>query len=162
MAAISRHFETDCLEWKCMNFDKYLIEICSHGPINNIPAFLQIMASRLIDARPLSEPMMDSLPSHISWGILRSWLIEYSPRDNSGDLPSGIPARSGILLSDMMQFVNFNMPPDPNNIIRFEWFVYRMKATLGHIYVCWTANMYWRTCVVVKQIQSNPNSASIN
>ena len=31
-----------------------------------------------------------------------------------------------------------------------------MKATLGHIYLCRTANMSWRTCVVVKQIQSNP------
>ena len=30
-----------------------------------------------------------------------------------------------------------------------------MKATLGDIYLCRTANMSWRTCVVVKQIQSN-------
>ena len=34
--------------------------------------------------------------------------------------------------------------------------VYRMKATLRHIYLCRTANMSWRTCVVVNQIQSNP------
>ena len=33
-----------------------------------------------------------------------------------------------------------------------------MKATLRHIYLCRTANMSWRTCVVVKQIQSNPIS----
>ena len=31
-----------------------------------------------------------------------------------------------------------------------------MKATLRYIYLCRTANMSWRTCVVVKQIQSNP------
>ena len=31
-----------------------------------------------------------------------------------------------------------------------------MKTTLRHIYLCRTANMSWRTCVVVKQIQSNP------
>ena len=31
-----------------------------------------------------------------------------------------------------------------------------MKATLRHIYLCRTANTSWRTCVVVKQIQSNP------
>ena len=30
-----------------------------------------------------------------------------------------------------------------------------MKATLRHIHLCRTANMSWRTCVVVKQIQSN-------
>ena len=38
----------------------------------------------------------------MSWWILHSWLIECSLRDNSRDLHSGIPARSGILLSDMM------------------------------------------------------------
>ena len=30
-----------------------------------------------------------------------------------------------------------------------------MKATLRHIYLCMTAYMSWRTCVLVKQIQSN-------
>ena len=35
-------------------------------------------------------------------------------------------------------------------------FVQRIKATLRHIYLCRTANMPRRTCVVVKQIQSNP------
>ena len=45
-----------------------------------------------------------------SWVILHSLLIEYSLRDNSRDLHSGIPARSVILLSDMMQFANFNWP----------------------------------------------------
>ena len=38
----------------------------------------------------------------MSWWILHSWLVECSLRDNSWDLHSRIPARSGILLSDMM------------------------------------------------------------
>ena len=33
---------------------------------------------------------------------------------------SGIPARSGILLSDIMQFIDFNWPPDVENMIRLE------------------------------------------
>ena len=33
-----RHFETHFLEWKYINFDKDFIEVCSQGPINNIPA----------------------------------------------------------------------------------------------------------------------------
>ena len=32
---------------------------------------------------------------------------------------------------------------------------YLENETLRHIYLCRTANMSWRTCVVVKQIQSN-------
>ena len=39
----------------------------------------------------------------MSWRILHSWLIEYPLRDNSRDMLSGIPARSGILLSDLAQ-----------------------------------------------------------
>ena len=35
------------------------------GPINNIPALVQIMAWRHSGAKPLSEPMMISLPTHI-------------------------------------------------------------------------------------------------
>ena len=56
----------------------------------------------------------------MSWRILHSWLIEYSLRENSPDLHNGIPARSGILLSDIMQFVNFNWPPDLDNLMGLE------------------------------------------
>ena len=35
------------------------------GPINNIPALVQIMAWRRSGDKPLSEPMMVSLPTHI-------------------------------------------------------------------------------------------------
>ena len=35
------------------------------GPINNIPAFVQIMAWRRPDDKPLSGPMMVRLPTHI-------------------------------------------------------------------------------------------------
>ena len=35
------------------------------GPINNIPALVQIMAWRHSGDKPLSEPMMVSLPTHI-------------------------------------------------------------------------------------------------
>ena len=44
----------------------------------------------------------------MSWWILHSRLVECSLCDNSWDLHSRIPARSGILLSDMMEFINFN------------------------------------------------------
>ena len=44
----------------------------------------------------------------MSWWILRSRLVECSLRDNSWDLHSRTPERSGILLSDIMQFIYFN------------------------------------------------------
>ena len=41
------------------------LKFVPEGLINNIPALVQIMAWRLPGDKPLSEPMMVSLPSHI-------------------------------------------------------------------------------------------------
>ena len=44
---------------------KISLKFVSKGPINNIPALVQIMAWRHSGDKPLSEPMMVSLPTHI-------------------------------------------------------------------------------------------------
>ena len=41
------------------------LKFVSRVPINNIPALVQIMAWRRLGDKPLSDPMMDSLPTHI-------------------------------------------------------------------------------------------------
>ena len=61
-----RHFQMHFLEWKCMNFDKKNpLKFVPKGPINNIPALVQIMAWRRPGDKLLSEPMMVSLLTHI-------------------------------------------------------------------------------------------------
>ena len=44
---------------------KILLKFVLKGQINNIPALVQIMAWRRPGDKPLSEPMMISLPTHI-------------------------------------------------------------------------------------------------
>ena len=44
---------------------KIPLKFVPKGPINNIPALVQIMAWRQSGDKPLSEPMMVSLPTHI-------------------------------------------------------------------------------------------------
>ena len=44
---------------------KISLKFVPKGPINNIPALAQIMAWRCSGDKPLSEPMMVSLPTHI-------------------------------------------------------------------------------------------------
>ena len=44
---------------------KISLKFVPKGPINNIPALVQIMAWRRSGAKPLSEPMMVSLLTHI-------------------------------------------------------------------------------------------------
>ena len=51
-------FQTHFLEWKCMNFDKNVSYFFPEGPINNIPALVQIMAWRRTGDKTLSEPMV--------------------------------------------------------------------------------------------------------
>ena len=43
---------------------KISLKFVPKGPINNIPALVQIMAWRRAGAKPLSEPVMVSLPTH--------------------------------------------------------------------------------------------------
>ena len=63
---------------------KLSLKFVPRGPINNIPALVQIMAWRRLGDKPLSEPMMDSLPTHICVTRpqrVKSHLID-NPRSN--------------------------------------------------------------------------------
>ena len=65
-----RHFADDTFKRIFANENvRILIEISlkcvSEGPINNIPTLVQIMAWRRPGDKPLFEPMMVCLPTHI-------------------------------------------------------------------------------------------------
>ena len=60
-----RHFQTHFLEWKFDNFAYISLKFFPKGPINNIPALVQIMAWRRVCDKPLSEPML----TQIQWRI---------------------------------------------------------------------------------------------
>ena len=61
-----RHFPDDIFKWIFLNeiiwiSIKISLKFVPSGPINNIPALVQIMAWRRLGDKPLSEPMMVSL-----------------------------------------------------------------------------------------------------
>ena len=65
-----RHFADDI--FKCISLNenvwipiKIPMKFVSNGPINNTPALVEIMAWRRPGDKPLSEPMIVSLPTHI-------------------------------------------------------------------------------------------------
>ena len=65
-----RHFADDIFKCIFLNENasiaiKISLKFVPKGPINNTPSFVQIMASRHPGDKPLSEPMMVSLPTHI-------------------------------------------------------------------------------------------------
>ena len=66
-----RHFPDDIFKCIQMYYENVYISIkislkfVPNGPINNIPALVQIMAWRRPGDKPLSEPVMVSLLTHI-------------------------------------------------------------------------------------------------
>ena len=64
------HFADDNFKYIFMNENVWIqiensLKFVPKGQINNIPALVQIMACRRPGDKPLSEPMMFSLPTHI-------------------------------------------------------------------------------------------------
>ena len=65
-----RNFADDISKWIFLNENVWIpikisLKFVPQGPINNIPALVQIMAWRRPGAEPLSGPMMVRLPTHI-------------------------------------------------------------------------------------------------
>ena len=65
-----RHFADDIFKCIFVNENLWIpikisLKFVPKGPINNIPALVQIMAWRRPGDKPLSEPMMVRLPMHI-------------------------------------------------------------------------------------------------
>ena len=64
-----------------MNFDKISLKFVPRGSINNIPALVQILDWRRPGDKPLSEPIMVILLTHISvarphWVLITTWLTD--------------------------------------------------------------------------------------
>ena len=78
MAAISQTMLANAFSWMemcefCLRFHWSLFP---EGPINDIQSLVQVMAWRRPGDKPLSEPMRDSLPTHIC--VTRpQWVKQY-------------------------------------------------------------------------------------
>ena len=64
------HFADDIFKWIFFNENIWIsiqisMEFVPKGPVNNIPALVQIMAWCQSGIKPLSEPMMVRLPTHL-------------------------------------------------------------------------------------------------
>ena len=65
-----RHFPDDIFKCIFLNENAWIcnkipLKFVPEGPINNIPTLLQIMTWRRPGDKPLSEPMIVSLPTHV-------------------------------------------------------------------------------------------------
>ena len=80
------HFPDDIFKWIFLNENVWIsinisLKCVPRGPINNIPTLIQVMAWRRPGDKPLSEPMMVRLPTHICVSPPH-WVITLRPRQN--------------------------------------------------------------------------------
>ena len=73
-----RHFPDDIFNWIFVNENAWIsinisLKFVPSGPINNIAALVQIMAWRRPGDKPLSEPMLVFVPTHI-WVTRPQWV----------------------------------------------------------------------------------------
>ena len=82
-----RHFPYDIFKWIFLNENVWLsinisLKFVPMSPINNISTLVQVMAWRRPGDKPLYEPMMDRLPTHIcvtqsQWVIIINYLRDF-------------------------------------------------------------------------------------
>ena len=99
-----RHFADDIFKCIFLNENIWIpieisLKFVPKGPINNIPALVQIMAWRRSGDKPLSEPMMVSLLTHIC--VTRpQWVKEvYTNAGNAGSTCANLAGATVPLLS---------------------------------------------------------------
>ena len=128
-----RRFPDDMFKWIFLNENVYILiqislKFVLNGPINNIPALVQIMAWRRPGDNPLFEPMMVSLLTHLcvtrpQWvNVLQGWIY---------------------LIYCLCHYINDMFIC---NVCGFQWYL----ATLFSILYMWHcfAYIYLRYCVV--------------
>ena len=93
---------------------KIWLKFVPKGPINNIPALVRIMAWRRSGDKPLSEPMMVSLPTHIcvtrpQW--VNGWALQLalSSAEYRSTMSGIFPACDGLTSSLYVTLVIFSI-----------------------------------------------------
>ena len=106
-----RHLSGDIFKCIFLNeniwfFIKISLKFVPKGPINDIPALVQIMAWRRLGNKPLSEPIVDRLPMHLC--VTRpQWVKKCSTKVVcfSSNWLTGIPASKISPVSNRMNSV---------------------------------------------------------
>ena len=150
-----RHFPDDIFKWIFLNENVWIsinisLKFVPRGQINNIPTLVQIMAWRRLGDKPLSEPMMVRLPTHVcvtrpQWvNLLALWWhmqhrtggtmdqiitwidVDFS-RISSSDIYLGAilqetPTPSITRISQQITYPKFHLNlPGANELIYFLW-----------------------------------------
>ena len=120
-----RHFPDNIFKWIFLSENVWIsinfsLKFVPRGPINNIPTLVQVMAWRRPGDKPLSEPMMVRLPTHIcvtrpQWvKLLQKYATSAIEETNIGKSWCAYVVSQTLEVEvdkhDKSSFVNFYMP----------------------------------------------------
>ena len=108
MVAVSQTTLSNAFSWMNENVRipiKISLKFVPKGPINNNPALVQIMAWRRSGDKPLSEPMMVRLPTHICV-TLPQW-VKYSVTQLNLTWDQGHVSVSGTSIRIRLWMINY-------------------------------------------------------
>ena len=119
-----RHFPDDMFKWIFLNENLWIsikisLEFVLQGPINNIPTLVQIIAWRRSGDKPLSEPMMVSLLTHIC--LTRpQWVNSLAPGRCAHDFKS-IISEYLLVIKFMSIYCEIVLRWMPQNAFDYIW-----------------------------------------
>ena len=108
-----RHFPGDIFKCIFLNENiwisiKISLKFVYQGPIKNISALVQIMAWRRPGGKPISEPMMVNLPTHIC--VTRPQWVKYTSKKLSKCVGILCKARTKTWLNHLQSTCTINLP----------------------------------------------------
>ena len=142
------HFADDIFKWIFLNENvwipiKFSLKFVPQGPINNIPALVQIMAWHRPGDKPLSGPMMVRLPTHIcvtrpQWVKMKKALFH---------IKTVFPGVEIHIIKSIQSFLGLTFVYIRNPLMA-EWHLYKEKATL------------WLPCLLLQKLVNCSKSIS--
>ena len=114
-----RHFPDDIYKSIFLNENaqisiKFSLKFVPRGPINNIPALVQIMAWRRLSDKPLSEPMMTSVLTHLC--VTRPQWVKRTAK-----VPLLAPCRWGMITGEFLHIGAVMRKAFPCDNIFMQW-----------------------------------------
>ena len=146
-----RRFPDDIFKWIFLNeiiwiSIKISLKFAPMGPINNIPALVQIMAWRRPGNKPLSEAMMVSFLTHIcvtrpQW-VNINWVIKAAAERSVKHLVSGRPIFSVML--NIILYTDCIPGLDEHHDVSYTvyWCYYVCSVVLLEA-ICWKSRYYY-------------------
>ena len=122
-----RHFPDDIFKYIFLNDNVWiLIKISLKGPFNNIPVLVQLMAWRRQGDKPLSEPMMARLPTHIC--VTRPQWVKTQMDDSQQNSPN-----TGIQLYEISCYTGLRYIKYRFNRNRINRAIHNFSIKISHL-----------------------------